>query len=203
MKSMWQLIVAAFCGGMCLPLSELMGMISHKEAVDLFFFAGMLIAGVIGVGGFFAAGAANTRSAFVAGVSAPQLLGGLAKAVPAGAKALSFVLAGQIAFAQVPQAGDSVKVLLTVEGVDSVRVRVGSKSVMIGDTARLTLRVGDSVVVGGFPLRSAAFVSHLNMKSVKVRVQASNSSKDNFLRGLFAQQASEPEQKKVVIEVGE
>lgn len=202
MKIPWQLVLAAFCGGICLPISELMKMLSNKEVADVFFFGGMALAGVIGIAGFFATGATNARTAFVAGVSAPQILAGIAKVVPAGAKAISAIILGSMVYAQPPVVvpKDSANVLIIMEGKDSLQVKSDKKTYTVGDSTRLVLKAMDTVVVGGFMVEPAAFVPDSGKQTVKLSVKAT-SSKSNFMRGLFAQQAETPEKQKIIIEI--
>ena len=80
LKMNHKLLLAAFCGGMSLSLLELMNMMFHSpQDINVFFFGGMTIAGGIGIIGYFLAGDANIRSAFLSGIAAPQILGGVLK----------------------------------------------------------------------------------------------------------------------------
>lgn len=197
----WQLLLAAFCGGMCLSLSELMGMIAKKEMVDMFFLMGMVLAGVIGIGGFFAVGASSIRTAFVAGVSAPQILGGIAKAAPTAAKALSMLLAGSIAYAQPPQVVDSAKVTVVIEGYsDSLQVKCGDKVYTVGDSSKVVLPARATAIVSGFMIQPSSFVLDTGAQTLKLSVR-SMSSKANFMRGLFAQQQSSAPEMKVFVDI--
>lgn len=197
----WQLVLAAACGGMCLSISELMGMVTNKEVIDGYFFLGMLIAGVLGIGGFFAVGANSIRTAFVAGVSAPQILAGLTKAVPAGAKALGGVVLSSIAFAQAPVASvnDTINVLLLVDGIDSVQINSSKGITTVGDSSNLSLIFGDTVMVRGTGISTATFVADTGVKAVRIKVYSS--FKESLMRGLFAQQATKSERQKVSVEI--
>jgi len=194
MKIPWQLVISAFCGGICLSLSELMGMLSHKEAVDIYFFAGMLVAGLIGIGGFFAVGASGVRSAFAAGVSAPQIIGGLAKAVPAGAKALSTMLiVSQPLYAQTVAHHDSLKVdsarvIVVLDGLDSLQVRAGNTIHVVGNGTVLKLPKNDTVTVSGEDIQSQKTVVG-TAKNQVLRI-GTEQPKANFFRGVFAQKTA-------------
>lgn len=187
---MWALIVAAFSGGIVLQMAELMGMMHHHEAADIFFFGGMLVAGAMGIGGLFLAGATSVRSAVSAGISAPQLLGGIMKAVPATAMMLNNMVAP--VYAQLTTV-DSVKVTVEVEstltGV-TISTMDGSWLVQVQDGMKLTIPLVDSLrattegasVV--FPLRvdSADF-----RNTLRITTQHSTNGPGSFLRGLLGQ----------------
>jgi len=106
----WGLLLAAFGGGIVLQLAELASMFKLHQSADFYFFGGMLVAGVMGVGGLFLTGATSIRSAIAAGVSAPQLLGGVIKAVPT--TALMIQSAFTPIYAQPVQPMDSVTVMV-------------------------------------------------------------------------------------------
>jgi hypothetical protein len=187
---MWALIIAAFSGGIVLQMAELMGMMHRHEAADMFFFGGMLVAGAMGIGGLFLAGATSLRSAVAAGISAPQLLGGIMKAVPATALLLNNVMAP--VYAQ-PTTIDSVKVTVEVEstltGV-TISTLDGSWSAKVQDGIKLTIPKVDSLKASMdeetvvFPLN----IDTADSKSVlKITTQHTTNGPGSFLRGLLGQ----------------
>lgn len=198
----WSLALAAFAGGMVLPMTELLHMLNNKEVVDLYFMGGMLVAGIIGLGGLLVAGATNIRTAFVAGVSAPQLLGGLSKVVPAGAKAALILFSTQTAYAESAPADtlkkDSVMVMVRMGGLDSAQVSSGDKVHPVGEATMLKLPKGDTIMVFGQGVEPQTAV--LGEKRVQILRIVSDQTKSNFLRGMFAQQVTSKRTVTVTVE---
>jgi len=78
-----ELILFAFIGGIVLSLLELANMLaSHQNIFDLYFWGGMIIAGLIGVIGLLLSQTKDIGGAITAGIAAPQLLGGITNIAP-------------------------------------------------------------------------------------------------------------------------
>lgn len=199
---LWQMLIAAFCGGICLSLAELMGMLKAKEAIDLYFFGGMIVAGILGIGGYFIAGPANVRSAVAAGISAPQLLAGFLKAVPVATQALALTVA--TAVAQPPVTHDSVSVTVVVVGTQDTLRLVGQdgKVHLVADTTQLRIPRSDTMTVSGFGFKNAPVVLGGGRNfTVMVDVEQVESMMAQFTRGMFAQQAKTSAMKKLSVKV--
>ena len=84
---MWQFLLASFCGGMLLSALELFHMFTRKEAPDIYFFGGMIMAGIIGMAGPFLSRVSDIGGALTSGIAAPQLLGSIGKAATGVAQA--------------------------------------------------------------------------------------------------------------------
>ena len=199
-----------------------------KENPDIYFFGGMLIAGVLGVVGYLVFGAPTSRTAFASGISAPQLLGGLVKAGAGGISSsssvgflvkLGAVLAQFISMTLMPPAfagtADSIKVVAVVQGIDTAVIVVGDREYKISDVTKLTIPRKDSITVVGegfsqrIPVKkSKDMVLKVWVEKVKVKEQKMFDGKyRKIMRGIFAGQyqkqedSSEVPDKKIAISI--
>jgi len=115
-------LLAAFCGGMALSVLELLNVITqHPQDLNIYFFAGMAIAGFVGLGvSFFLKGDTSKDSAFFTGIAAPQLLGAVVKT---GSTVTQVAFYSQLSFFPMAYAGttdvvieDSTTIEITVKG---------------------------------------------------------------------------------------
>jgi hypothetical protein len=202
-KGAWQLIAAAFVGGVILSLVELYTMMQHKEKADLFFFGGMLIAGIFGTIGYFLTNAENIRSAIMNGVGAPQLLGGLAKAAsattgvkvsslfPYPTKVIVTLLFPFISntYAATPtrnvQKIDSVNVIISVEGIQNVSIQAKDSTYIISGLAKLTIPKQDSLIVYGNDIQKQTVILFKVRDKLKEKV---GKDKKEFLMKINVQE---------------
>jgi len=77
-----EVIIGGFIGGSVMSLFELLNIISVKDPIDIYFFIGMVVAGIIGIIGTVISSAKDIKSAITAGIAAPTLLGGAIKSAP-------------------------------------------------------------------------------------------------------------------------
>jgi len=186
MKLNYQLILSAFIGGIVLSLIELTNMFKQKESPDIFFFGGLLIAGIIGIVGYFMTGANDVRTAFVSGVSAPQLLGGIVKIGSAGAQAVSLLFAPMNAYAQTPTV-DTVNVLVLSQ-FNNVKIKTNDTVFVVNDSNKIKMKYQDSITI---------FVDNIPKKvelqktSNTITIKKSNSNFSKFFRGMIAQKSIE------------
>lgn len=115
-------LIAAFCGGTALSWLELLRILIHNpQDLNIYFFAGMFVAGIIGLGvSFFIKGDTARDSAFFTGIAAPQLLGATISAgTTITSIAFHFSLIS-LAYAQPPDTivTDSTKIEITVKGTN-------------------------------------------------------------------------------------
>ena len=196
-QDQWPLLLAAFFGGICLSLSELMQMLTAHEGLDLYFFGGMFVAGLMGIGAFILAGADKIKTAFTSGVAAPQLLGGLVKAGTAGVKAAS-VFAISTVYAQ---GVDSTKVNIQLNGVEQevmLQSLDGRQSYPVSDSCVIVVPNQDSMVIVGVGfVPQKVKVNYGNDTQLKISIEP---SKNGFVRGLFAQQFKESKLEKFRVE---
>ena len=118
----FDVLLAAFCGGMALSVLELLNILTqHPQNLNIYFFAGMIVAGCIGLGvSFFLKGDTSKDSAFFTGIAAPQLLGAIVKT---GSTATQVAFFSQLSFLPMAYAGttdvvieDSTTIEITVKG---------------------------------------------------------------------------------------
>lgn len=116
------LFIAAFFGGTALTWLELMNIFfHHPEDLNIYFFGGMFVAGVIGLGvSRIIAGDTNIRSAFLTGVAAPQILGGIIKTGTVVSTNIAFSLLPLIYAGPPPVLEDSTKIEITVKGTNEL-----------------------------------------------------------------------------------
>jgi hypothetical protein len=182
------LVLVAFFGGSCLSLSELMNMFSKHQSADLFFFGGMFIAGVMGIAAYIIAGAENLKTAFLSGVAAPQLLGGVLKAGASGATVVGMLMSSMTpsAYAQGPI--DSTKVYVDSKIDEALKITTQDGKVYeLKDT--LTLPSSNtSAVVSGTDFSQEIIISGAEV-IVKVRYSRPLLQKAAELsRGMFGRQ---------------
>jgi len=99
----WHFFCIAFAGGTTMSIVEIGNMFASKETPDFYFIGGMIVAGLMGIGGYFISQASNLRSAYMSGISAPQLFNGGLKAYVAGSQLVVSLLTspfGSPAYAQ-------------------------------------------------------------------------------------------------------
>jgi hypothetical protein len=186
MKQKVFLISCAFVGGIILPLTELSSMFKTKELPDLYFFGGMLVAGVIGIVGFFIAGAESFRTAFVSGVSAPQLLGGLVKIGSTSAQTLSMFLSIVSTDVYAQQPVDSVSVNVFVKNLEQVEIKANDTLYIINDSLKTKIPYQKTIVISHNNVHDTVRLN--NVDSSDITVSKNTTNWENLLRGLFARQ---------------
>jgi hypothetical protein len=174
------LILCAFGGGIILSLTELTNMLKMKEIPDLFFFGGLLIAGIFGVIGFFIAGASSFRTAFVSGVSAPQLLSGLVKLGTVGVQTVSCILV-PMTYAN-PRTID-VKVIL--KQVDQVEMRTNDSTYLIQDSIDIRIPYQDTLIFVGEDVNEIVELEKAD--ATRIIITNKKTGWQSLLRGMFAQ----------------
>jgi len=201
----WQFILSAFAGGAVLSIMELADMFQKKEVPDLFFFGGMVIAGIIGIIGYIISKAASssvhsTVNAFMSGIAAPQFLGGLVKV---GATTTTAVAMMFLPIAYAAPAKDSIKVVAVVQGIDSAEIHVKGKTYKISDITKLVIPKQDSITITGKGFsekiampKKKEFILKIEMKDqgIPQAQQDEQKKQDVFegkylsiMRGIFAQ----------------
>jgi hypothetical protein len=192
----WQLITSSFSGGIALSLMELYQMFNNKEPADLFFFGGMLIAGLIGIIGYVLASAENTRSAFLAGVSAPQLLGGIVKAGSKGIQTISLILCTSV----YAQPNDSTYVIVNLNGVNKSEIYFND-TLFIADSQNNKLRVKyqDSIIVkAGSESKVISLNKDTTFISIKSETTQVQTKTSRLFRGIIAQKVFEREKNNII-----
>ena len=213
-----QLILAAFLGGMLLSILELYSMLQNKEHIDSYFLGGMVIAGFIGIVGYILSNPDNARAAILAGVSAPQLLGGLKNAAVASSEAtMSFLKTAPLyasmfigllfpsAHAKPVVVPDSISVIISVYGSEYITIKTIDSIFVVSGIAKLEIKKQDSIIVAvpGIDPSTIYFYETSDTGGVKIdknkkefvikisvdEVQVQQKSKSgSFFRGMFAQQ---------------
>lgn len=201
------LFIVAFFGGTALSLLELMEMCFHNpQDINIFFFGGMTIAGIIGIGGFLIGGNENIRSAFLSGVAAPQVLGGMVKAgTIALPKTIAFIYTTSTSlcclfstpiYAQPFDSliADSTRILITVEGThEQVKIKDLKTDKEYTATMNQPLEIPfcDSLCITTNNLNKIVKISKDYIVEDKKRLNVVVIQKKKikgFLQGLFAQQ---------------
>lgn len=185
MKQKVFLILCAFMGGIILSLTELASMFKSKEAPDFYFFGGMLIAGIIGIVGFFIAGAESFRTAFVSGVSAPQLLGGLVKIGTTSSQTLSMFLSIVSTDVCAQPNVDSVNVQIIVQNMKQVEVKTNDTLYIVKDSMKTRIPYQRDIIVTHDNISDTVKMNKVDETTITV---SKNSAWSNLLRGLLAQQ---------------
>ncbi|MDD5649629.1 MAG: hypothetical protein PHF86_04315 [Candidatus Nanoarchaeia archaeon] len=175
-----QLVSCAFAGGIVLSLTELANMLKAKETPDVYFLCGMLLAGVFGVIGFFISGATNFRTAFVSGVSAPQLLGGLVKLGTAGAQAVSCIL-----MLTVYADTDSIDVKVVVNNVKQVEMFTEDSTYQIQDSIDIRIPYQDALRFVGKNFNENVELQEAD--ATRITLKKTEEGFGSFLRGMFGQ----------------
>jgi hypothetical protein len=174
------LLTCAFSGGIVLSLTELASMLKSKEIPDFFFLGGMLIAGIFGVIGFFISGATNFRTAFVSGVSAPQLLGGLVKLGAAGVQTVSCILVTS-AYAN----PDSIDVKVICEDFKTIQMITEDTVYQFQDSINIRIPYQESLRFVGKNLDQTVELQEADATEITLR--KTEAGLGSFLRGMLGQ----------------
>jgi len=170
-----ELIIAAFCGGTVVSLLELMNMFaSHDNVFDPYFWGGMITAGIIGVLGLFISQAKDIGGAITSGIAAPQLLGGMVKAVPVMVSILSMHAAPIYA-----DNTDSIKVTTIIEGtykILEIKSLNTNKGLLLRDTMIIKLPTEDSLEIIGDQYQGIKFSIRKDTvdKEILIRIKPSD-----------------------------
>lgn len=183
-----ELIFFAFVGGIVLPLLELSHMLASREnALDPYFWAGMLVAGIIGIIGLFFSQTKDIGGAIATGMCAPQLLSGITKVGPT----VTSLLIGSFTtpvYAQ-PITQDSIHVLVIVEDSNKVIEVVSQEQLfLVKDTIHLKIPAQDTLLVSGSDLDTITLNKFDSTKDYTIKVnivEEKQVSQNNFLRGIF------------------
>jgi hypothetical protein len=181
MKIDIKLLVSAFAGGIALSIIELANMFKQKEIPDMYFFGGLVIAGIIGIAGYFLTGAKDIKTAFASGVSAPQLFGGFIKVGSVGAQAVSLLFCSDV-YAETPKI-DSVSIVVITQ-VDNIKIKTNDSIFIVNDSSKIRFKYQDYIIV--------------NMKKIAVpqeknsimKIKATESITDKLFRGITAQKSN-------------
>lgn len=179
-KQKVQLLCCAFAGGIILSLTELTSMFKSKELPDIYFLCGMLLAGVFGIIGFFIAGATNFRTAFVSGVSAPQLIGGLVKLGTTGVQAVSCII-----IPSVYASTDSIDVQVISENTGQIEMITKDSVYQIQDSIDIRIPYQDSLRFVGKKLDESVELQQAD--ATKITLKKTEEGIGNFLRGMLGQ----------------
>lgn len=193
-----ELIIAAFCGGTVTSLFELANMLSsHENIIDIYFWAGALIAGIIGVLGLFVSQAKDIGGAITSGVAAPQLLGGMAKITPTVISLLLSPIITPIYAGE--EKIDSVEITTIVEKGKIYEIkplRDTGKTILIRDTMTFMVPKGDMVLYKN-GVKKAQFkintdTTHTEETIIKINTTTQTKKPDDhkkptfrLLRGVF------------------
>lgn len=206
------LFAAAFSGGTALSWLELMNMFFHRpQDLNVYFFGGMFIAGLIGFGvSVIIAGDTNIRSAFLTGVAAPQILGGIIKT---GTIVTSVAFIFQLSFIPQAYAKDNESII-----TDSTKIEINLKSAQDPVTIRdihtkkeYRVLPGEQIII---PYSDSLEIESYGAKTQKVKIDKdyivdskkrldiiviSKQRTKSLFRGLFAQQSHDSFTHKFII----
>lgn len=194
-----KLIFAAFGGGMVLSLLELMNMArAHENVADPYFYLGMFIAGILGIVGLLVSRSKDLGGAVTAGISAPQILAGIAKA-GAVTQTVFFSIVAPPVYAQEPVVTDTVTVTIIAETDRpiSVRPETSKGGYFLTDTLQVKVPRNQTLIFSGGDVGSSSIGFDGTRDSVMVRAKVithvQKQQKKNIWRGMFAQQMAEPD----------
>ncbi len=118
---LWQKLLAAAAGGSFLSVVEVYTLFHNKQGVDMYLMGAMIVASVLGIGGYYIVGATNIRSAFAAGISSQQVVG---KLVNSGVQlSLMLSLHGTVYAAEPLPPVDSDPCSMTVQRLITVNLK--------------------------------------------------------------------------------
>lgn len=190
-----------------MSLLELLNMLSTKEGMgDIYFYSGMVVAGVIGIIGLFVSQAKDIGGAITSGIAAPQLLGGLAKsATNIGSQTAAFGKTAEIVlcFLMAPFGGDayaatpdSVTIKTVVKSQHALEVKTNGRSQYVKDTTDIKVAADDTLNIEGQKVSVADYTVDKNKGAMMVTIEKKNrvvvSKKGQLLRGLFGHQEVYP-----------
>ncbi len=203
MTSKTKFMLYAILGGMVLSLLELVEIAKTGDQCNFpMFFLGMGASGVIGLVGYLiVAPVTNNRSALVAGIAAPQIVGGLTKTGDALFVSASLLFSPMMpnAYAQdapetQPAVVDSVAVTIIAEPSEA-KIRVitpSGKAYLLRETTVFRMPSGSRLefVSSGYQTAIYDIPSATEVSGICLRVSAPQSeAAKSFLRGVFAQRS--------------
>ena len=192
-------LLLGFAGGTFFSWLQMAEKFKLHETPDVYFFLGMLVAGVIGIFGVATSRARDMGGAIASGISAPQILGGGTKLIASAPvkEGVTWLLAPLLSIAtaqplETVKVDDSVHVKAIVTGTDQalkLKSLDDKQTYLMADTIEFSIKKQDSMAILGaaFPVKLIEIPANEDSITINVKVQHEVSRKNTFFEGLFAQ----------------